>query len=369
MLLAGGVAVRAEPLTTTANIFVVLGLLAMLVHAFGSDRWLTYGLRDWALAAPRLCGHEATGTPRLVMAAHRASVGTTEQARGVALPVVRGLLLAAPVVVVLAALLASADAVFASRLTDLSQALPQPEEAFGRLLLALVVAYAAAGGLWHLSQRSDRRVLGGQPVPRLLGFPEAATVLVSVNVLLAGFVAIQLRYFFGGQEALLAEGLTYAEYARRGFGELLFVAAISLALHLALAGLTRRETSTQRWAFTVLTAGRGAARGVPGGAVLGRGARACGVPCQRWTCHWRARSPACSVACGKAIRRTTGAPSSWPTPAPDPRSTSCRRVTACPARRRRCRRRGSREAGLGRQYQSSAVDLDGLVLRRPLTSG
>lgn len=255
VLLAGGVAVRAEPLTTAANILVVLGLLAMLVHAFGSDRWLTYGLRDWALAALRLCGHEATGTPRLVMAAHRASASEQpSRLRGVALPLVRGLLLAAPVVAVLAALLASADAVFASRLTDLSLALPQPEEALGRLLLALVVAYAAAGGLWHLSQRSDRRVLGEQPVPRLLGFPEAATVLVSVNVLLAGFVAVQLRYFFGGQEALLAEGLTYAEYARRGFGELLFVAAISLALHLALAGLTRRETSPQRWAFTVLVA-------------------------------------------------------------------------------------------------------------------
>lgn len=254
MVLATGVAVRAEPLTTVATIVVVLGLLAMLVHAFGSDRWLTYGLRDWALAALRLCGHEATAAPRLVVGVANQALGRPSGAvRGRVVPLLRGVALAVPVMALLAVLLASADEVFASRLSELTGVLPRPGEGIGRLVLALVVAYAAAGGLWHLSQRRVARVLGDQPVPKVLGLGEAATVLVGVNALLAGFVAIQLRYFFGGHEAVVAEGLTYAEYARRGFGELVVVAGLALVLHLALVGLTHQDTPRSRWILAALT--------------------------------------------------------------------------------------------------------------------
>lgn len=132
--------------------------------------------------------------------------------------------------------------------------LPRVDETVGRLLLATIVAYAAAGGLWHLLRDRQERVIADQAVPRVLGFTEAAIVLGSVNALFAGFVGIQLRYFFGGHAAVTAGPLTFAEYARRGFGELVAVAAVSLAVHLVLAGLTRRETRAQRRAFTVLTA-------------------------------------------------------------------------------------------------------------------
>lgn len=254
MLLAGGVAVRAEPLTTAANMLVAAGLLGVVVHAFGSDVWLRYGLRDWLRAALRLAGHELTGAPGLVRAANRCRPAEDAGVwRGTVLPVVRGAAIAAPLLVLLAVLLASADAVFAARLSRLRVDLPPMDETVARLLLAAVAAYGAAGALWHLIGRRRHRVPAEQAVPRVLGFTEAAVVLGSVNVLFAVFVGIQLRYFFGGHAAVVAEGMTFAAYARRGFGELVVVAGVSLALHLALAGLTRRESAAQRWAFTSLT--------------------------------------------------------------------------------------------------------------------
>lgn len=253
-LLATGVAVRAEPLTTAANVLAVLGLLIVLVHAFGDDRWLHYGLRDWLMTALRLSGHEVTGAPRLVIDVQRSR--SSQLAGGGlvrALPVLRGALIALPVVAVLALLLASADAVFASRLAELTVSLPQVDDAAAQLVLALAAAYVAAGALWHLLTRTHDPILADRAVPRVLGFTEAAVVLVSVNTLFAGFVVIQLRYFFGGPATVVTDGLTYAEYARRGFGELVAVAAVSLTLHLVLAGLTRRETTVHRWVFTALT--------------------------------------------------------------------------------------------------------------------
>jgi hypothetical protein len=66
------------------------------------------------------------------------------------------------------------------------------------------------------------------------------------------FVITQFRYFFGGQTNIHIDGYTYAEYARRGFGELVAVAVISLMLFLGLSAVTRRETPRQRAIFSGL---------------------------------------------------------------------------------------------------------------------
>ena len=69
-----------------------------------------------------------------------------------------------------------------------------------------------------------------------LGRTEWAIALGVLDALFAAFVAVQLTVLFGGAEHVLqTAGLTYAEYAREGFAQLLVVAALALAL-TALAG-------------------------------------------------------------------------------------------------------------------------------------
>jgi hypothetical protein len=48
------------------------------------------------------------------------------------------------------------------------------------------------------------------------------------------------------------EGYTYAEYARKGFGELVGVAFISLLLFLSLSTVVKRQNAAQRWTFSGL---------------------------------------------------------------------------------------------------------------------
>jgi hypothetical protein len=59
---------------------------------------------------------------------------------------------------------------------------------------------------------------------------------------------------FGGQANIAAAGYTYAEYARRGFGELVAVAVLTLGMILLLAQFGRREMSSQRIWFNGLSA-------------------------------------------------------------------------------------------------------------------
>jgi hypothetical protein len=61
--------------------------------------------------------------------------------------------------------------------------------------------------------------------------------LLVVDLLFALFVAIQAAYLFGGRDTLAATGLTYAEYARQGFFQLVGVAFLAGSLIAGLEAL------------------------------------------------------------------------------------------------------------------------------------
>jgi hypothetical protein len=89
-----------------------------------------------------------------------------------------------------------------------------------------------------------------------LGIVEIGVVLGLLNALFFSFVAVQLRYFFGGAKVVLTSaGLTYAEYARRGFFELVWVAALVLPMLLVAHWLLRKEYPAHERVFRGLAAG------------------------------------------------------------------------------------------------------------------
>jgi hypothetical protein len=163
----------------------------------------------------------------------------------------RGVLLAAPLLVLFGGLFASADAVFRQYAlwlvsVDLGT-LP------GHVLVTAASAWLVAGFLRGLLvgaapiRRDDARL------PFTLGFVEAAVTLALLDLLFLLFVIVQVRYLFGGAAVVQASaGLTYAEYARRGFFELAAVAALVLPLLLAADALLRTDHSWQRGAFRAL---------------------------------------------------------------------------------------------------------------------
>jgi uncharacterized protein DUF4153 len=101
--------------------------------------------------------------------------------------------------------------------------------------VATVVLWAwLSAGVLRLVCRTDQERAAEVARRGALGLGEVGTVLVVVDLLFAAFVLVQFRYLFGGND-LVREltGMSYAEYARRGFFELVAVAALSLPLLLA----------------------------------------------------------------------------------------------------------------------------------------
>jgi hypothetical protein len=173
--------------------------------------------------------------------------GSLHRARAVAL----GALLAFPLLVVFGALFTSADAVFANVLSN-AFAIDVPRIMSHTFLIG---GWAAlTGGYLRFALLGPRRDPRAPAVAApALGIVPVATALGLVNLLFLLFVVVQARYFFGGA-ALIEQstGLTYAEYARRGFFELVAAAGLVLPVLLGADRLLRAETADHQRTFRQL---------------------------------------------------------------------------------------------------------------------
>ena len=263
---------RNEGFSRFVNAATALAGLGLLAMTFRTGSWVRFRLFDYVLTAFAMVAAAAGGAVGLRLGPETKegegkSEGAGRKALRDSLPVMRGLLLALPVVLVLGGLLASADAVFADRLENFFKLfdLDRLPEYMFRLFYVMVLAYAFAG-LYRQSMYSipwlgftpgnpealaEKGGLNSRIKP-FLGATEAFIILGAVNLLFAFFVIVQFQYFFGGETNINVQGYTYSEYARRGFGELVMVAVLSLLLYLVLNAVTKRETPMQYRAFTGL---------------------------------------------------------------------------------------------------------------------
>ncbi|MDX2704566.1 DUF4173 domain-containing protein [Streptomyces sp. PA03-6a] len=153
------------------------------------------------------------------------------------LPMLKTVGVTVVLLVVFGALFAGADAAFADLLGDLMPDVTVTDLPL-RVLLLLVGTLFALSAAWTAAapRRWDRiEVKPGRARRRA----EWALPLVVLAALFAAFNAVQLAVLFGGYEKVLAKtGLTYAQYARQGFWQLLVVTLLTVVV-IALA---------QRWA-------------------------------------------------------------------------------------------------------------------------
>jgi hypothetical protein len=171
----------------------------------------------------------------------------------------RGVALGVPLVAAFGGLFIAADAVFKSLVTD---AVPSFENPLRHLLIVLVGAWLSAGVLRDLlASREEHRLvspaaISEKQVRPTFGTTEVAIALGALDALFLAFVVVQFRYLFGGHELVAARAqLTYAQYARHGFFELLAVSALVLLVLLAADSLLRRDGGAGARVVVILSGG------------------------------------------------------------------------------------------------------------------
>jgi hypothetical protein len=171
----------------------------------------------------------------------------SDSGMGPILKVFIGLLIAAPLLLVIIALLSSADAVFGiyvKKVWDTILRVNVVEYAFSGVIAVFLFPFLFS--FLHSYQRRwntrwIRESFSTQQQYKRYGDPLiAGTVLLLLNMVYGFFTWIQFQYLFDAFQNILPTELTYAEYARQGFFQLATVACINILIIMVSVFLIRR---------------------------------------------------------------------------------------------------------------------------------
>lgn len=143
--------------------------------------------------------------------------------------VVAGILISLPVLFIILGLLMSADTQFEKMMGDIPNWFDTLDsEIVLRIIVVLFFTFAFFGILQTLFKKQINAVIHTADKPLIkIDAISTITVLVLINLVYVLFTIVQFKYFFSGT---LQGDFTYAEYARKGFFELLFVTLINLTI-------------------------------------------------------------------------------------------------------------------------------------------
>ncbi len=177
-----------------------------------------------------------------------------ESKRRIMPKIIIGVLISIPLIAIILWLLTSADIVFKNIFINIPLL-----SIFKHFLLIISVSVYAVCFLWAMLKAFDER--GAEPLGNtannkthwklFLDPIVLLTVLFLINIIFAIFSFIQFRYLFGGSSFITPSSFTYAEYARRGFAELVIVTIINFGI--LIFGLTFVKKESKK-IFTAIRA-------------------------------------------------------------------------------------------------------------------
>lgn len=156
---------------------------------------------------------------------------------GKAREILIGIAVAIPVVLLIGGLLISADLVFSNMIAKVFEGIRIPANLAGICFMLCFGFISSYCGVRYTAYRKDRQ---DREVKILTETTAMFTVSVLVAVLYVIFCGIQIIYLFGGGGELPA-GVTYAEYARQGFFQLLVVCILNLGAVLTMEHFFQRN--------------------------------------------------------------------------------------------------------------------------------
>ena len=236
---AGIVFWRATPLVQFWSVIIALASLSLLVATV-----FVRNYRDIPLAArlPTLIGRFSRTCRSLPIAL---SDGLSQR-KGKQISLNRGVVGAAILAIIFMGLFASADQVFSRSFSWVSDTL----ESFGDLLEGYNIGRVLTIGFWTVMSMTALFVLLQQLPSKVkssvlkptLSRRDADTMLWTLSIIFVIFVILQLRYLFTG--GALPDGLTYASYAHRGYGQLL-VATLLASVVIKYVVTTLKTVATK----------------------------------------------------------------------------------------------------------------------------
>jgi hypothetical protein len=240
VVLSIGFALTANDALQVQTVLADAVLLGMAVITLGAERWSELSAR-LLVAVPFLAPLRVAGASALEVAGAPRTVSSSRSRA-----IIKGSLLAVPLVIVLIALLGSADPVIRWGTDRIAAWLPDwsfpPRLVFFIFLLTLTLGANTLGLRQLVAKLPQFPAVTTRPT---IGLTEQRMVLWSAIAVLWLFVALQVSYLIHPPPAVIGTGITFAEFARRGFGELSVATTLVTAIIIILE-YTRPQQATDR---------------------------------------------------------------------------------------------------------------------------
>ncbi len=231
---------------TFLNICATFGLLLLFAHQLSGTPVFLLKLRDHVsiliLVPLRMLGRAWFSFSKI------GQIHSSFTHREITLRVLKGVFMALPVLFLFIVLFSRADLAFAQFTKSIID-IHISERSLQYTFLLVFAFVASLGFLSYIFFPKQAQVTtahqhsGGEMSGKGI---EVLVFLVLISVLFAVFIGFQITYLFGGAAQIGTAGFTYSEYARRGFWELLAVAALSLVVLLASETYARASSKNDR---------------------------------------------------------------------------------------------------------------------------
>ncbi len=239
--------IRANDFLTFLNICAILGLLMILAHQLTGTPAFLMRLRDYlalAVLVPFRMLRRALSTVSMISQIH-----SDVQRRDVWVRIIKGIIMAVPILIIFGVLFSQADLAFSQFIkgfVDVSIS----ERSIQYVVLLVVIFVASMSFLSYIFFPKQVRPASTPEQSDMMAQPgksiEVLVFLGLISALFLVFIGFQVTYLFGGEANIINAGFTYAEYARRGFFELLAVAVLSLLVLLASEKYAGAETKRNK---------------------------------------------------------------------------------------------------------------------------
>jgi len=159
--------------------------------------------------------------------------------------VLLGVLISIPCILFLTIMLSSSDMVFSYKVGNFIKwaASLINLNALFKIIVGIFCGFYLFGLMYKTTIPKGKRVLAKNDLKA--DFLVLNIVLFSILAIYTLFVAIQFKYLFA--KGQLPSNLTYAQYARRGFFELVVLSVINTLINVAVGGVTKEAKN--KWSY------------------------------------------------------------------------------------------------------------------------
>jgi hypothetical protein len=255
LFFAAMVGVRENEFLRFWNIVLTFGFLLLLARntiGFKIRQYLFFDYLKTIVHLPfNMLGKSFTAFGRMI-----SSVKISSRKKQTS-QIVKGILITLPIALFFFFLFSSADLVFNKFVAGIFNInfSVNPDVAT-QIWLTLIFTILWFGAyIYILENVSSQDNISPLPMVRSYKFGniEAGILFATLSALFLTFVVIQIKYLFAGHDAITKLGYTYAEYAHKGFGELIAVALLTFSLIFLAEKYIERTEDRPSNVFKILT--------------------------------------------------------------------------------------------------------------------